>query len=326
MKLLELSDVKEARRRIKNWIHKTPLMYSRTLSALSGFDLYLKLENFQRTGSFKVRGALNKVMSIPESENPPGIITASAGNHGQAIAYAGKIKHIPTTVVVPEGAARSKIEAIRGLGATVVEYGKVWDDAYQRCLEIVEDQGLMLIHPFNDPKIIVGQGTISFEILEDLPDTDVIVAGIGGGGLLSGIAFTAKEIRDEIKVFGVEAAGGPAMLKSLETGHPIELKHLNTLADGLASKTVGDNTFKLVKMFVDGVVVVNDREMIDAIGLLLERCKILAEMAGAASVAAALTKKLLLERDSKVVCVVSGGNIDLLQLSKFIQARQDTHK
>ena len=321
MKLIDLSDIEDARKRIRKWIHKTPIVHSRTLSELSGLNQYLKLENFQRTGSFKVRGALNKILSISDLEIPTGIITASAGNHGQAMAYAGKIRQIPATVVVPEGAVRSKIEAIKGLGATVIEYGKVWDDAYKKCLEIAEDKGLMIIHPFNDPKIIAGQGTISLEILEEHPDIDAIVAGIGGGGLLAGIAFTATAIRDEIKIFGVEAAGGPAMLKSLEKGFPIELECIDTQADGLASRTVGDNTFKLVKQYVERVVIVNDHEMINAIGLLLERCKILSELAGAASVAAVLSRKLSLKNNSKVVCIISGGNIDLTQLSKFIQAR-----
>jgi threonine dehydratase len=320
MSIIELSDVQEAKKRIEKFVHKTPLLHSRTLSEFSGFDLYLKLENFQRTGSFKPRGALNNVMSLPKK--PKGIITASAGNHGQALAYAGKIENIPATIVVPEGAARSKVDAMRGMGATVVEHGKVWDDAYLKCVEIAEDQGLMLIHPFNDPKTIAGQGTVALEILEKVPDTDAIIAGIGGGGLLSGIAFTTKTLKPQIKVFGVEAEGGPAMLKSLEAGHPIDLKNVNTLADGLASRTVGSNTLEITKEFVDEVVMVSDPEMVEAIWLLLERCKILAEMAGASSVAAALNQKIPLETGSKVVCVVSGGNIDLSQLSKFIQHKQ----
>jgi len=324
MTLIELSDVQEAKKRIEKFVHKTPLLHSQTLSKFSGFDLYLKLENFQRTGSFKPRGALNNIMSLPEK--PKGIVTASAGNHGQALAYAGKIEHIPATIVVPDGAARSKIDAMRDMGATVIEHGKVWDDAYQKCLELAEDLGLLIIHPFNDPKTIAGQGTVALEILEKQPNTDAIIAGIGGGGLLSGIAFTAKTLKPNIKIFGVEAAGGPSMLKSLEAGHPIELKHVNTLADGLASRTVGSHTFEITKEFVDDVVMVSDQEMIAAIWLLLERCKILAEMAGASSVASALNKKIPLEAGSKVVCVVSGGNIDLSQLSEFIQHQQNKHK
>lgn len=301
-----------------DYLVETPLIYSETISKETGYKVYLKLECLQHTGSFKPRGALNKVLNLQENKLKNGIITASSGNHGLGVAFAGNLKNIPTLVVVPKAARRNKIEAIKRLGGDILVYGEVWNDAYARCVEIAADQGMTLIHPFDDPHIVAGQGTIALEIFNQLSDIDAITAAIGGGGLLSGVALTAKKLNKSISIIGVDAAGAPAMFESLKKGYNIVLDSVDTIADGLASKTVGKINLQIAKKFVDKVILVTDDEMNRCVLSILRHTKVLSEPSGAASTAA-LYKDLPLKKGDTVVSIVSGGNISLNQLANVIQ-------
>ena len=280
-------------------------------------SVYLKLENLQRTGSFKVRGASYKIATLSPQEKERGVIACSAGNHAQGVALAARKEGIKAVICMPEGAPLSKIEATRNLGAQVVLCPGVYDDAYNKALELQEQEGYTFVHPFNDPAVIAGQGTVGLEILEQLPEVEVVLCAIGGGGLASGLACALKSLRPGVKVYGVQAAGAPSMAASLEKGEIVQLDRVQTIADGIAVKRPGELTFDLCRQYLDGVVTVTEGEIASAMLALIENHKIVAEGAGAAPVAAAMYNKVELA-GKKTVCVVSGGNVDVTVLSRAI--------
>ena len=279
--------------------------------------IFLKTENIQSTGSFKVRGAYFKISELTEEEKKRGVIACSAGNHAQGVALAATKHGVKSLICLPEGAPISKIQATKGYGADVCLVKGVYDDAYQKALELKEQYGYTFVHPFDDEDVIAGQGTVALEILEDMPKVDAIVVPIGGGGLISGIAYTIKNLKSKIKVYGVQAEGAPSMYRSVKEGAPITLDEVNTIADGIAVKHPGTLTYELTKKYVDDIFTVSEDEIATAIVTLMERKKMVAEGAGAVSVAAAMFNKLPL-KDKNVVCVVSGGNIDVNKLSRVI--------
>lgn len=279
--------------------------------------IFLKTENIQSTGSFKVRGAYFKISELTEEEKKRGVIACSAGNHAQGVALAATKHGVKSLICLPEGAPISKIQATNGYGADVCLVKGVYDDAYQKALELKEQYGYTFVHPFDDEDVIAGQGTVALEILEDMPKVDAIVVPIGGGGLISGIAYTIKNLKSKIKVYGVQAEGAPSMYRSVKEGAPITLDEVNTIADGIAVKHPGTLTYELTKKYVDDIFTVSEDEIATAIVTLMERKKMVAEGAGAVSVAAAMFNKLPL-KDKNVVCIVSGGNIDVNKLSRVI--------
>ena len=279
--------------------------------------IFLKTENIQSTGSFKVRGAYFKISELIEEEEKRGVIACSAGNHAQGVALAATKHGVKSLICLPEGAPISKIQATKGYGADVCLVKGVYDDAYQKALELKEQYGYTFVHPFDDEDVIAGQGTVALEILEDMPKVDAIVVPIGGGGLISGIAYTIKNLKSKIKVYGVQAEGAPSMYRSVKEGAPITLDEVNTIADGIAVKHPGTLTYELTKKYVDDIFTVSEDEIATAIVTLMERKKMVAEGAGAVSVAAAMFNKLPL-KDKNVVCIVSGGNIDVNKLSRVI--------
>ena len=272
--------------------------------------IFLKTENIQSTGSFKVRGAYFKISELTEEEKKRGVIACSAGNHAQGVALAATKHGVKSLICLPEGAPISKIQATKGYGADVCLVKGVYDDAYQKALELKEQYGYTFVHPFDDEDVIAGQGTVALEILEDMPKVDAIVVPIGGGGLISGIAYTIKNLKSKIKVYGVQAEGAPSMYRSVKEGAPITLDEVNTIADGIAVKHPGTLTYELTKKYVDDIFTVSEDEIATAIVTLMERKKMVAEGAGAVSVAAAMFNKL--------PCIVSGGNIDVNKLSRVI--------
>jgi threonine dehydratase len=316
--LISLEKVKDAWDRMREVIHLTPLDYSHTFSRLTGASLYVKLENMQKTGSFKIRGAFNKISTLSGKEKSMGVIAASAGNHAQGVAYAASRLGIKATIVMPEGSPITKIMASRGYGAQVILAGKDYDQSYKRAREIQESTGATYIHGFDDPYVIMGQGTIGLEILEQLPRADAVVVPAGGGGLLSGIALVVKALKPEIKVFGVQSAGAPAIHHYFKTGAKDGLCALGTLADGINVGCPGEITLDLIGKYVDDMVLVDDEEISRAILMLLERTKVVSEGAGAAALAAVLHGRLNIDGLNTVI-LVSGGNIDVNILSTIIE-------
>lgn len=282
-------------------------------------DLYLKTENLQLTGSFKLRGAYYKISRLSEEEKSHGVIACSAGNHAQGVALAATHSGIKSVICLPEGAPISKVEATKKYGAEVCMVKGVYDDAYNKAIELRDEKGYTFIHPFNDPDVIAGQGTIGLEIIEQLPDVDAVVVPIGGGGLIAGVAYLIKHLRPQCKVYGVQAAGAPSMFNSIHDGEIETLPFVNTIADGIKVKTPGDLTFELCKKYVDEIVTVTDDEVAAAILRLMEQQKLVSEGAGAVPVAAVLFDKIPDIKDKKVCCVVSGGNIDVNILSRVIE-------
>lgn len=280
-------------------------------------EVYLKTENLQNTGSFKLRGAYYKISQLTDEQKAKGVIACSAGNHAQGVALAASRLGIDALICIPEGAPISKVEATRSYGAKVELVKGVYDDAYNRALEIMEETGRTMIHPFNDEDVIAGQGTIGLEILEQLPDVDQVIVPVGGGGFISGLAFAMKKLRPSMKVYGVQASGAASMLVSHEHHHIETLSTVNTIADGIAVKSPGSLTFSLTEQYVDDIFTVSDDEIAVAILDLMEKQKLVSEGAGAVSVAAALSGKLNL-KDKKTVLIVSGGNIDVTILSRVI--------
>jgi threonine dehydratase len=315
--MITLTEIQSAQRVIANKLHRTPLLHSSTLSRLTGTELHLKAEVFQKTGSFKPRGVFNKVSHLSQEGQRRGLIAVSAGNHAQAVAYVAQIEKIPAIVVMPAKAVPSKLEATRQYGAEVVLHGKV-TEIFAKAEEIGKARNLSFVHPFDDPLVIAGQGTVGLEILEDFPAVEAVVVGIGGGGLISGVAAAIKLQKPTVKIIGVEPLGAAAMHRSLQTGRPVRLEKIETIADGLAAPFAGEKTFQLVQRYVDDLVLVSDDEIRQAIGLLMERCKLIVEPAGAASVAALLADKVKLPEWTKTVCVLSGGNIDLNEIQTLI--------
>lgn len=280
-------------------------------------EVYLKTENLQLTGSFKLRGAYNKICHLTEEEKKRGVVACSAGNHSQGVALAAAKAGINAVICIPEGAPISKVEATKGYGAEVELVPGIYDDAYERALEIARETGRTLIHPFDDDDVIAGQGTIGLEILEQLPEADVIIVPVGGGGLISGIAFAVKSLKPSCKVYGVQAAGAASMENALRLGHREALDRVATIADGIAVKMPGENTFRYCQEYVDEVVSVTDDEVASAILSLMESQKLVSEGAGAVAVAAAMFGKVDI-KGKKTVCLVSGGNIDVTILSRVI--------
>jgi threonine dehydratase len=284
------------------------------LSEETGFSVWLKAESLQRTGSFKIRGPLNKLAHLSDDEKRAGVICSSAGNHAQGVALAAALNGIRSVVVMAENATPSKVEATRAYGAEVVLHGSIWDEANEKALEIVEEQGLTYIHPFDDLDLITGQGTLGLEIYDDLPSVEAVVVPIGGGGLISGVSMALKSLDPRIRVIGVESSGAPAMKRSVEEGRRVELETVDCVIDGLKVKRVGETTLEIVRRYVDEIVTLPDREIFEALLWTLSRTKIVVEGAAAAPVAALLNGLVQLPAGSDVVCVLSGGNINLDQL------------
>lgn len=311
-----LGMVLEARERLKKVVRRTDLVPYRVLSVPGKNEIFIKTENLQHTGAFKLRGAYNKIAQLTEEERAHGVIASSAGNHAQGVALAASMFGVKATIVMPEGAPLAKIAATRAYGAEVVLSGLVYDDAYQKAMELQQETGAVFVHPFNDPQVIAGQGSLGLEIMDDEPDIGTVVVPIGGGGLISGIAVAIKSLWPNVKIIGVQAAGAPSMQQSLREGHPITLSSAHTIADGIAVKTPGDLTYELCQKYVDEVVTVDEDEICNAILTLLEKCKIVAEGAGAVSVAALLHNKF--KAEGKIACLVSGGNIDVTTLQRIL--------
>ena len=310
---LSMGDFQAALARIAPHIKRTPLLTSRQLSELTGLDVRLKAELFQRVGSYKIRGPLNKFALMPENEKRRGVICSSAGNHAQGVALAAKIHGIRAVVCMAANATPAKIAATKAYGAEVVLHGTIWDEANEKARELARTQGLTYVHPFDDEQLIAGQGTLGLEIVEDWPEVDAVVVPIGGGGLISGISMGVKSFRQKIRVIGVESSDGPAMKKSIEAGH-LETIDCKTIIDGLRVRRVGEITFSVVQRFVDEIVALPDREIFDAMIWIMERCKLMVEGAAAAPVAALLAGLVKLPPGSHVAAVLSGGNVNLDQL------------
>lgn len=301
---------------LKDIIRPTPL--ARAYGFSQDFELYFKPENLQRTGSFKLRGSGYKIAQLSDEEKAKGVIACSAGNHAQGVALAASKCGISSLICLPETAPLSKIEATKGFGAEVCLVPGVYDDAYKKALELKEEYGYTFVHPFDDENVIAGQGTIGLEILSDLEDIDAVIVPIGGGGLIAGIAFAIKSLRPSVKVYGVQAAGAPSMFRSIQEGKIGTLDSVSTIADGIAVKRPGDLTYELVSKYVDDIATVTEDEICAAILKLIEKQKMIAEGAGAVSVAAAMFHKFPLE-GKKVVSVISGGNIDVTSLNRVIE-------
>ncbi|HEY4658581.1 MAG TPA: threonine ammonia-lyase, partial [Gemmatimonadaceae bacterium] len=300
--------------RVAPHIHHTPLLSSRTLSELSGFDIRLKAEVFQRTGSYKIRGPLNKFPQLTEEERRRGVVCSSAGNHAQGVALAAKIHGIKAVVCMAENATPSKVAATRGYGAEVVLHGTIWDEANEKARELVRDRGLTYIHPFDDLQLIAGQGTLGLEIVRDWPEVDVVVVPIGGGGLISGVSMAVKNLKRSARVIGVESSGAPGMRDSVRAGHVVTLDRVDCIIDGLRVKRVGETTFEVVRRFVDEIVTLPDEKIFEAMLWIMSRAKLVVEGAAAAPVAAVLNGLIDAPPGSKVACVLSGGNVNLDQL------------
>jgi len=310
---LTLRDFEDVRARIGTHIKRTPLMTSRQLNEVSGFDIRLKAELFQRVGSYKIRGPLNKFALMPDEQKRRGVVCSSAGNHAQGVALAARIHGIRAVVCMAQNATPSKIAATKGYGAEVVLHGNIWDEANEKAKELVRTEGLTYVHPFDDEQLIAGQGTLGLEIVQDWPDVDAVVVPIGGGGLISGVSMAVKSFNPKIRVIGVESSDGPAMQKSIEAGK-LETIDCRTIIDGLRVKRCGELNFSVVQRFVDEIVALPDKEIFEAVIWVMERCKLVVEGAAAAPVGALLQELVKLPVGSRVAVVLSGGNVNLDQL------------
>ena len=313
--MLKLEDFKAAKKRVDEVIDETRLIHSEAFSNECGNDVYIKPENLQKTGAFKIRGAYNKIIKLDDDAKMKGLIASSAGNHAQGVAYAARKLGVKATICMPAHTPLIKVEATKAHGAEVVLHGEVYDEAYAKAVELQKKEGYTFIHPFDDEDIIEGQGTIALEILEELPDTDVILVPIGGGGLIAGLACAAKQSNPNVKIYGVEPEGAASALAAIHEDQVVTLAEANTIADGTAVKTIGSKTFEYIKKYVDGIITVNDYELMDAFLLLVEKHKLVAEGSGILSLAGL---KKLYEKNKKVVSLVSGGNIDVLTISSMI--------
>ncbi len=315
--MISIDNVQQAAKMIKGKVIKTPLVYSPSLSKMFEGEIYLKLENLQKTGSFKIRGATYTILTHKDEIGHGGVVAASAGNHAQGVALAARQALIPATIVMPEWASITKQEATRGYGGEVVIEGQSLEECIKKA-EQMALEGKTFIHPFDDPDIIVGQGTMALEILEDLKETDMILVPIGGGGIISGIASTVKSIRPGVKVIGVQSAACPSAYESYRSGKITSVDSYHSIADGISVKQVGDLNFDIIRKCVDDVVLVEEDQIAAAILLLLERKKILAEGAGAVPLAALLNGSVTVPRGSRVVLLISGGNVDSSLLGRIL--------
>ena len=313
--MLTLDKIYQASYVLKEVIRHTDLIYAPQINPDS--QIYLKPENLQLTGSFKVRGAYYKISQLTDEEKVHGVIACSAGNHAQGVALGATKNGIKSLICLPAGAPISKVEATKKYGAEVCLVEGVYDDAYQKALQLKEEKGYTFVHPFDDENVIAGQGTIGLELLEELPDVDVVIVPVGGGGLISGVAFAIKSLKPNVKVYGVQASGAPSMLNSITNQKIERLNSVSTIADGIAVKEPGIHTYDICNKYVDGIVTVTDDEISTAILTLIEQQKLIAEGAGAVSVAAAMFNKVPV-KGKKVICLVSGGNIDVTILSRVI--------
>lgn len=316
--MTNFQEIQKATQLLKNKIKRTPLEYSRTFSEMASCDVYLKLENFQTTGSFKVRGAYNKIHHLSAAEKAKGVICSSAGNHAQGVAYAAAKMGIKSTVYMPLFAPPLKIIATKSYGAEVRLEGQYYDEAYLAAKADCATTGTIFVPPFNDEYVIAGQGSLGIEIFEDLQSLDYVFVPVGGGGLISGVAIALKHLKPQIKIIGVEAYGSQSMKLSLEAGKVVSATDVTTIADGIAVKTPGELTFSVVQEYVDEIVTVDDEEIATAVYLLLQRGKTLVEPAGAVSLAAVLQKKIAAAQGKNVVCIVSGGNINLGLMAQIV--------
>jgi threonine dehydratase len=321
---LELTgdDIQRARTAIAGLVHRTALFSSQSLTRRTGRQVFLKAENLQKTGSFKARGAFNKVCRLSAEERIRGVITASTGNHGQAVAFAAAQQGVPACVVMPEAANPSKAEAILAYGAECINHGELWDDSNEYAIELAGCKGLTYIHPLRDRYIMAGQSTIVLEILEDLPEVEAVLAPIGGGGLIAGMAMALRRYKPEVKIIGVEPEGAATMFTSRRQGRPIDLDTVTTIADGLATRNTDPLLFEIVEKHVDDLVTVTDEGILDAVRFLLERAKLLAEPAGALTVAALLENKVSLRPGTRTVALISGGNFDIKGRLEFRYGRE----
>lgn len=310
---LTLRDFQDARARIAPHIKHTPLLTSRQLSERTGFDVRLKAEMFQRVGSYKIRGPLNKFALMPDEQKRRGVVCSSAGNHAQGVALAAQIHGIRAVVCMAANATPAKVAATRGYGAEVVLHGTIWDEANEKAKELVRSEGLTYVHPFDDEQLIAGQGTLGLEVVQDWPELDAIVVPIGGGGLIAGVSMAVKSHRPSVRVIGVESSDGPAMQRSIEAGS-LQTIDCRTIIDGLRVRRAGAINFSVVQRFVDEIVALPDRDIFDAMLWVMERCKLVVEGAAAAPVAALLHGLVQLPRGSRVAVVLSGGNLNLDQL------------
>jgi len=317
---ISLDQIRQARERIKDKVNRTPCIYSLPLSRMTGKEVFLKLENLQVTQAFKARGNANKIALLSKEQKEKRVITASSGNHGQGLSLAALRNGVKAVVVLPEAAPLNKREKIKENRAEVIIKGETYDDAALYAHSLAKDKGYTYIPSFDDPDVIAGNGSIGLEILEDVPQAEIVVFPIGGGGGISGVCLASKQIKADIQIIGVEAAGAAAMLESVKANKLVELPSINTFADGIAVRKPGELNFKIVKRCVDNIVTVSDEEMKSAIVTLAKEAKIIAEGAGAASVAALLFEKFPIKDGSNVVCVISGGNIDMNLFRGILEA------
>jgi threonine dehydratase len=316
--MLKLADIEAARARIRDWVYLSPAASSETFSRLTGNRIWFKMENLQMTGSFKERGALNKILTLDERERGRGVIAASAGNHAQGVSYHATRQGIPAQIVMPLTTPMTKVSATRGHGGEVILHGANYDEAYEEAQRRCRAGDLTFIHPFDDEAVIAGQGTIGLELLEQTPDLDAVVVPVGGGGLIAGVACAIKERAPRVRIIGVQTARVPSMQASLAMGRPMQVPAATTIAEGIAVRRPGDRTFELVRRYVDDLVTVDEEEIANAILLLLEREKTVAEGAGAAPLAAVVQRRIALD-GKRVVVLIAGGNIDPTFLSRIIE-------
>ena len=313
MLTLTLNDFIEARARIAPHIKHTPLLTSRQLSDLTGYEVRLKAENFQTVGSYKIRGPLNKFAQMSDEQKKRGVVCSSAGNHAQGVALAARIYGIRAVICMATNATPAKIAATKAYGGEVVLHGSIWDEANEKAKELVRDEGLTYVHPFDDAQLIAGQGTLGLEIIQDWPEVDAVVVPIGGGGLIAGVSMAVKSHNPNIRVIGVESSDGPAMKASVDAGS-LQTIECNTVIDGLRVRRAGELNFSVVQRFVDDIVTLPDKEIFEAMLWVMERCKLVVEGAAAAPVAALMHGLIKLPAGSRVAAVISGGNVNLDQL------------
>ena len=319
MTKVTLEDVKKAQDTIKDIVKKTDILESTKLSSMTGANVYYKCENLQKTGSFKVRGACNKIANLTDEEKANGVIASSAGNHAQGVALGAKMNGIEATIVMPQTAPLAKVTATKSYGANVVLEGLVYDDAYAKALEIQKETGATFLHPFNDEYVIAGQGTIALEIFEQMNNkVDTILCPIGGGGIIAGVAVAAKALNPNVKIIGVQTANIPSMYESMKAGKVTTAFKDTSVADGISVKTVGELTFSIVKDLVDDVILVEEGEIAEGLLFLMENQKVVAEGSGAVTTAAILSGKYIPKKNENVVCIISGGNIDINTLNRII--------